>query len=155
MAGSYYIESLTNQVEEEVKDYLERIEAVGGMLNAIESGWVHKEIAKEAYRYQQEVESGKRVIVGVNRYTTEEPLPIEIHRMDPEIVERVKEKLKGLRKERDANHVKDALSRLKEAARGDENLMPFMLEAVKSYATVGEICDNLREVFGEYQRPPF
>lgn len=155
MAGSYYVESLTNQVEEEVKDYMERIEAVGGMLNAIESGWVHKEIAKEAYRHQREVESGKRVIVGVNRYTTEEPVSIEIHRMDPEIVERVKEKLRNLRKERDSNHVKNALSRLKEAARGDENLMPFMLEAVKSYATVGEICDTLRDVFGEYQRPPF
>ncbi|MFC1859110.1 methylmalonyl-CoA mutase [Thermodesulfobacteriota bacterium] len=155
MAGSYYVESLTNQVEEEVKDYLERIEAVGGMLNAIESGWVHKEIAKEAYRHQREVESGERVIVGVNRYTTEEPVAIEIHRMDPEIVERVQEKLRNLRKKRDSNHVRNALLRLKEAALGDENLMPFMLEAVKSYATVGEICDNLREVFGEYQRPPF
>ena len=155
MAGSYYVESLTNQVEEEVKDYMERIEAVGGMLNAIESGWVHKEIAKEAYRHQREVESGKRVIVGVNRYTTEEPVSIEIHRMDPEIVERVKEKLRNLRKERDSNYVKNALLRLKEAAQGDENLMPFMLEAVKSYATVGEICDTLRDVFGEYQRPPF
>jgi len=155
LAGSYYVESLTDQVEEAVKDYLERIEAVGGMLNAIESGWVHKEIAKEAYRHQREVESGKRVIVGVNRYTTEESVPIEIHRMDPAVVERVKEKLRKLRKERDSNHVKNALLRLKEAAQGDENLMPFMLEAVKSYATVGEICDNLREVFGEYQRPPF
>ena len=155
LAGSYYVESLTNQVEEGVKDYLKRIEEVGGMLNAIETGWVHKEIAKEAYRHQREVESGKRVIVGVNRYTTEEPVPIEIHRMDPAVVERVKEKLRNLRKERDPNHVKNALSQLREAAQGDENLMPFMLEAVKSYATVGEICDTLREVFGEYQRPPF
>ena len=125
------------------------------MLNAIESGWVHREIAKEAYRHQREVESGERVIVGVNRYEIEEAVPIEIHRMDPAIVERVKEKLRNLRRERDSDHLRDALSRLREAAQGDENLMPFMLEAVKSYATVGEICDTLREVFGEYQRPPF
>ena len=155
MAGSYYVESLTDQVEEEVKDYLKKIEEVGGMLNAIESGWVQKEIAKEAYRHQREIESGKRVIVGVNRHTTEEPVPIEIHRMDPEIVESLKEKLRNLRKERDSTRVKNALVQLNEAARDDKNLMPFILDAVKSYATVGEICDTLRDVFGEYQRPPF
>ncbi len=154
LAGSYYVEALTNQVEEEVKDYMEKIETMGGMLNAIESGWVHREIAKEAYRYQKEVESGKRVIVGVNRYATDEPIPIEIHQMDPEVVTRVKEKLNILKAERNADDVKRTLSLLRDAAQKDENLMPLTVEAVKSYATVGEICDTLRDVFGEYQRPP-
>lgn len=154
LAGSYYVESLTNRIEEDVRAYLEKIEKAGGMLSAIESGWVHKEIAREAYRHQKEVETGKRVIVGVNRYTTDEPIPIEIHRMDPVVVERVKEKLTKLKKDRDPNSVKRVLWRLREAASGDENLMPIMIEAVSNFATVGEICDTLRGVFGEYQRPP-
>jgi methylmalonyl-CoA mutase N-terminal domain/subunit len=154
LAGSYYVESLTNRIEEEVRVYLKKIEKAGGMLNAIESGWVHKEIAREAYRHQKEVETGKRIIVGVNRYTTDEPVPIEIHRMDPVVVERVKGKLAKLKKNRDPGSVERVLSRLREAASGDENLMPIMIEAVSTFATVGEICDTLRGVFGEYQRPP-
>ena len=152
LAGSYYVEALTNQIEEDVKDCLERIESVGGMLRAIESGWVQKEIHKEAYRYQTEVESGKRVIVGVNRYVTEKAAPIKLHQTNLQVVEEVKENLRGLRKERNKNEVESALSRLKGAAQGNENLMPFILEAVRAYATVGEICDLLREVFGEYQQ---
>ena len=123
------------------------------MLKAIESGWVQREISREAYRFQREIESGKRVIVGVNRYVTDKAAPFRLHRIDPHVVERVKENLKSLRRERDASAVESALSRLKGAARGDENLMPMVMEAVKSYATVGEICDALRDVFGEYKPP--
>jgi methylmalonyl-CoA mutase N-terminal domain/subunit len=153
LAGSYYVEALTNQIEEEVNEYFERIEAAGGMLKAIESGWVQREISREAYRFQREIESGKRVIVGVNRYVTDKAAPFRLHRIDPHVVEGVKKNLRRLRRERDANAVESALSRLKGAAGGNENLMPTVMEAVQSYATVGEICDALRDVFGEYKPP--
>ena len=153
LGGSYYVEALTSQIEDEVKDYLEKIETAGGMLGAIESGWVQREIAREAYRYQQDVESGKRVLVGVNRHVTGEAAPIELHQMEPAVRDALIDNLARLRKERDNRAVDRALSDLGRAARGDENLMPLVLTAVKSYATVGEICDVLRGVFGEYQPP--
>jgi len=151
LAGSYYVEALTNQIEAQVNDYLEKIDAEGGMLKAIEKGWVQREIAKEAFRYQREVETGKRIIVGVNRYVTDEPRSFKIHRVDPKVIEKVQGDLRRLRKERSNEAVERSLARLREAAKGDENLMPLVLEAVKSYATVGEICDTLREIFGEYK----
>jgi len=152
LGGSYYIESITSQIEEEVTTYLKKIEAVGGMLKAIETGWVHREIAGAAYRHQTEVEEGRRIIVGVNRFGGGEGLTAKLHRSDPQVTQELRERLARLRRERDNDRVQRTLRSLKEAAQGEDNLMPFVLEAVRAYATVGEVCDILRSVLGE-QRP--
>jgi methylmalonyl-CoA mutase N-terminal domain/subunit len=151
LAGSYAIETLTNEIERRALEYLEKIDAMGGMLRAIEVGWVGREIERAAYEYQRAVEKGDEVVVGVNRFVLQEEKPIPILRIDPEIERAQVESLKRLRSERDQQAVETALGELHEAARADENLMPFILRAVEAYATVGEISDTLRKVFGEYQ----
>ncbi|TCK72648.1 acyl-CoA mutase large subunit family protein [Acidipila rosea] len=150
-AGSYYVESLTNGIEREVRGYLERIDAMGGMRRAIEKGWVQQEIQSAAYEYQQAVDSGEAVVVGVNRFSRENEPGIPIQRIDEQLERRQVERLRALRARRDATRWAEAVSRVKEHARSGANLMPAILEAVESYATVGEIAGAMREVFGEYR----
>jgi len=151
MGGSYYVESLTRQIYERANEYIQKIEDMGGAVSAIERGYIQKEIQESAYRYQKEIESGERIVVGVNRFQVDEEKPTNLLRVDPAVRVAQIEKLRALKEERDEQKVKDTLGRLREAAQGTENLMPPILEAVKAYATLGEICDVLREVFGEYQ----
>jgi methylmalonyl-CoA mutase N-terminal domain/subunit len=125
---------------------------MGGTLRAIENGYVQREIQQAAYEYQKSIEIGERVVVGVNRYQDERATPLPILRIDPEVERSQVERLRGLRARRDTSRVHAALRRVEEAARSERNLMPAILEAVKAYATVGEISDALRKVFGEYQQ---
>jgi methylmalonyl-CoA mutase N-terminal domain/subunit len=151
LGGSYYVEWLTSKMEEETYKYFDRVEQLGGVIPAIEKGFFQREIAESAYRYQKEIEEDKRVIVGVNRYKLDEEPTIPILKMDEKGEERQIARLKRLRKERDAAKVQKNLQRLRNAAAKDENLMPLILDCVHSYATLGETCDVLREVFGEYK----
>jgi methylmalonyl-CoA mutase N-terminal domain/subunit len=152
LAGSYYVEWLTNRLEGEASELLERIDAMGGAVAAIESGFFQKEIHESAYRYQREVESKQRSIVGVNTFAVdEEEVEPETLRVDRSVGERQIRRLTELRQERDGSHVTKSLRQLEEAARGRTNLMPAIIECVKRYATLGEICDTLRGVFGTYQ----
>jgi methylmalonyl-CoA mutase N-terminal domain/subunit len=152
LAGSYYVEYLTNEIEEKTSKYIEQIDSMGGAVAAIEKGFMQHEITESAYRYQREVESKKRIVVGVNEFVTEEKIPIKILQIDPEIEKKLVQRLQQIKRERNKAKVDDALSKLRVAAEiEDKNLMPFVLEAVKEYATLGEICDAMREIFGEYK----
>jgi methylmalonyl-CoA mutase N-terminal domain/subunit len=151
LGGSYYIEKLTGEIESGAEAYLRKIDAMGGVLAAIESGFIQREIQQAAYEYQRAVEAGERVIVGVNRYQEGRNALPPIHRIDPQTERDQVERLKKLRARRDSQRVQSALCRVEDAARSEANLMPAVLEAVKAYATVGEISDALRRVFGEYQ----
>lgn len=153
LGGSYYIEWLTDKMEEEAYKYFDRVEKLGGVIPAIEKGFFQKEIAEAAYRYQKEIDEEKRIIVGVNCYQIEEDLEIPLLKMDEKGEEKQINRLKKLRKERDNTKVQRNLDRLRKAAEGDENLMPYILDCVHSYATLGETCQVLREVFGEYKEP--
>ena len=151
LGGSYLIESLTNEIERNAVTYIEKIDAMGGMIKAIEEGYVQKEIANSAYTYQKEIESKERVIVGLNQFTTQESPPSNLLRVNPEVEKLQKQKIEKVKRERDSSLVKQSLQNLKKAAEGTDNLMTPVLEAVKAYATLGEIADVLREVFGEYR----
>ena len=151
LAGSYYIEALTNEIEKRAKAYLDKIDLMGGMLKAIERGYVQQEIQDAAYEYQQQVDRAEAVVVGVNRFTVEEEKPIPLQRIDPALEPKQVERVKALRAKRDAGPWKAALQQVEEAARGGENLMPRIVTAVDAHATVGEIADTLRRVFGEYK----
>jgi methylmalonyl-CoA mutase N-terminal domain/subunit len=152
LAGSYYAEYLTNEVEEKAMKYIEQIDATGGAITAIEKGFMQREITESAYRYQKEVESKKRIIVGVNEFLSEEEVPIKILQINPEIEEKLVERLGQIKKERNKTKVNEALGKLRRTAeRENENLMPSVLQAVKEYATLGEICGVLRDVFGEHK----
>jgi methylmalonyl-CoA mutase N-terminal domain/subunit len=155
LAGSYFVEALTDRLEVEARDYFRKIEALGGVIPAIEVGFLQREIAEAAFRYQQEIDRRRRVIVGVNEYVADERLAIPLLEMDTAGERRQMERLRRVRAERDEDAVQRTLARLRDAARGDENLMYPILEAVKAYATLGEICGVFREVFGEYQEPVF
>jgi len=151
VAGSYAIEKLTNEIEAGARDYLAKIDAMGGMLRAIEAGYVQREIQKSAYEYQRSIESGEQVVVGVNRFQVEEDHSIPTLRIDPEIERSQVARLQALRVRRDAAKTRAALAEVERRARGSENLMPAILTAVESYATVGEISDSMRHAFGEYR----
>jgi methylmalonyl-CoA mutase N-terminal domain/subunit len=151
LAGSYTIEKLTSQIERGAEEYLRKIDAMGGVLRAIEAGYVQREIQQAAYESQKAVESGEQVVVGVNRYASDETALPTLLRIDLEVERSQVERLQGLRTRRDKARVMATLRRVEETARSNENLMPAILLAVKSYATVGEIADTLRRVFGEYQ----
>jgi methylmalonyl-CoA mutase, N-terminal domain len=153
MAGSYYVEWLTNELERKAVEYIEQIDAMGGAVTAIESGWMQSEIANASWAYQQDVESGKEVIVGVNRYRAADEEPKLIFRVDPRLAAAQRERLTTARQNRDPSAVTQALTALRTAAEGTDNLMPPIMNAVKSYATLGEICGVMRDVFGDY-RPP-
>ncbi|MGA8942332.1 MAG: methylmalonyl-CoA mutase family protein, partial [Thermoactinomyces sp.] len=151
LAGSYYIESMTNRLEKEAADYIKKIDDMGGAVKAIEQGYIQREIQDSAYRYQQEIESGRRTIVGVNKFRTDEKNKSSIMKVDPSVGESQAKRLKQLRNERDNEKVQKCLAELRQKAETDENLIPPIYEAVKAYATLGEICDVLRGVFGEYR----
>jgi len=154
LVGSYYVECLTNEIEERATKYIEQIDTMGGAVAAIEKGFMQREIVESAYRFQKEVEARKRIIVGVNEFVTEEEVPIKILQIDPEIEWKLVERLKLIKRQRNQHKVKEALNKLHRAAeQEDTNLMPLILQAAKEYATLGEICDTLREVFGEYKPP--
>jgi methylmalonyl-CoA mutase N-terminal domain/subunit len=142
---------MTDEIEERVRAYLNQIEELGGMQVAIESGFAQREIQNSAYAYQRAVESGKQVVVGVNAFATEEEYPLEILRVDPAVGRAQVERLKQLRRKRDAERVRETLDALREGAAGDANTMPLILDCVEAEATLGEICDALRDVFGEYR----
>ncbi len=149
--GSYAVEALTDEIERKSKEYIEKIEAMGGAIKAIESGYVQGEIAESAYQYQKEIENKKRIIVGLNQFQIEEQPLRNTLRINPEVEQYQKGKLARAKKERDNTKVKETLAVLKKAAQGKDNVVPPILEAVKVYATLGEISDTLREVFGEYR----
>ncbi|MBI2909466.1 MAG: methylmalonyl-CoA mutase family protein [Chloroflexi bacterium] len=152
LGGSYYVEALTDRIEKEADGYIAKIEAMGGPVKAIESGYLQQEIQNAAYRHQQEVEEGKKIVVGVNSFAIEEKAGIEFQRVDPKVGEVQRARVAELRRKRDNAAVTARLERVRAAAKDEgASLMPAFLEAVKSYATLGEICQVLREVFGEYQ----
>jgi methylmalonyl-CoA mutase N-terminal domain/subunit len=153
LGGSYYVERLTCDLEKKAQEYIDRIEDMGGAVAAIEAGYMQREIQEAAVQKQREIESGQRVIVGVNKFREGEEEPKSIFRMNPELVRVQLERLAKLRAERDSAAAEAAVRRLEEAARGSDNLMPAILEAVRSYATLGEICGALRRVWGEYVPP--
>lgn len=153
LGGSYYVEWLTEQMEEEANKYFDKIEGLGGVISGIERGFFQREIAEAAYEHQRKLERGEKIAVGVNKYRVDEPLEIPIFRPDPEGEERQVNRLRRLRRDRDRGKVENALRNLERAAEGEENLMPYILDGVRAYATLGEICDVLRGVFGEYQEP--
>ncbi len=150
LGGSYFVETLTNEVERGAWEYIEKIDALGGMLPAIERGYPMREIAEASYRYQMAVEKKEKIIVGVNEYVGEHE-PIEILQIDENVARSQAERLARLRKERSNDEVRRRLAALRKAAEGEENLMPHIYEAVKAYATLGEICDAMRDVFGTYE----
>lgn len=152
LAGSYYIEALTSQIEEKAMTYIKKIDELGGATRAIDLGYIQKEISDAAYTYQKEVETGKQVVVGLNKYQIEEESPKGLLRVDPSVGEGQKQKLVELRAKRDNAAVTQTLESLKKACESTENVMPFILDAVRTYATLGEICGVMREVFGEYQQ---
>jgi methylmalonyl-CoA mutase N-terminal domain/subunit len=156
LGGAYFIEALTDELEAQARDLIERVDELGGAVAAVEQGFVQREIEEAAFRYSGQVESGERVIVGVNRYEEEEPEPIELLRIDPEAERRQLARTQKVRAERDPAAAETALARMREAARGSENLLPPLREALRSRCTVGEVCNVLREEFGMYdaQRAP-
>ena len=151
VGGSFAIEAMTDRIEKETMEYLDKIESLGGMLAAIESGFVQKEIQEAAYSYQRSIETDERVIVGVNRYISDEKERIPIHSVDPDLEVTQVQTLRALRGSRDTDAVRAALVALEDAAGGDRNLMPAIMDAVRVYASVGEISDAFRRVFGEYR----
>ncbi len=154
LGGSYFVEYLTEQMEEETFNYFDRIEKLGGVLPAIRKGFFQQEIAKSAYQYQKQIDEKKRIIVGVNDFVTEEEVTVPILKIDPELERKQVERLQELRKERDNTKVDKSLRELEKAAEaGNANLMPYIIEAVKHYATLGETCQVLRDVYGEYKEP--
>ena len=153
LGGSYYIEWLTDHMEEETYKYWDKVERLGGVLPAIEKGFYQREIAHAAYKYQKEIEEKKRIVVGVNEYELDEPIDIPLLKMDEKGEERQIHRLKKLRKDRNNQKMKRNLDRLQKAAEGEENMMPYILDCVHSYATLGETCQVLRDVFGEYEEP--
>jgi len=153
LGGSYYIEWLTDEMEEQTYKYWDKVERLGGVIPSIEKGFYQREIANASYKYQKEIEDKKRTIVGVNQYKTDEETEIPILKMDEKGEERQIKRLKNLRKERDKEKVQKSLNNLRKAAEGTDNMMPYILECVHAYATLGETCQVLRDVFGEYEEP--
>ena len=152
LGGSYYVESLTQEIYDRAQAYIQEIDDMGGATAAIEKGYIQKEIQDSAYQYQREIEKTERIVVGLNRFQVEEEKPGNLLRVDPAVRVSQVDKLKKLKSERDGEKVKKTLAELKQTAEGHDNLMLPTLEAVKAYATLGEICDTLRKVFGEYQQ---
>jgi methylmalonyl-CoA mutase N-terminal domain/subunit len=152
LAGSYFIEALTKRIEEEVLEYIQKIDDLGGMLAAIDKGYPQMEIAEAAYHHQKLIDEGKKALVGVTKYVTDHP-PITTWKMDPEIERRQLKRLREVKETRNARKVGEHLNELRGAAEGDENLMPYIINAVREYATLQEICDVFREVFGTYTDP--
>jgi methylmalonyl-CoA mutase, N-terminal domain len=154
LGGSYYLEDLTNRLEAEAYDYFRRIRELGGVVEAIKDNFFQREIAEASFRYQAEVESGRRVVVGVNRYELDDESELDILRIDPALERKQVERVQAVRARRDSAAVEDALRRLREASLGDENVMPRIVDAARAYATLGEMCDTLRETWGTWRETP-
>jgi methylmalonyl-CoA mutase N-terminal domain/subunit len=152
LAGSYFVEELTHQVESEALKLISRIETMGGSVSAIEQGFIQEEISRSAYEYQRRVETGEKIIVGVNRFQVQENSTVPLFRIDDSIRKIQSDKLESLRKRRDPAKIDNLLQTLNDKASSDENLMPAVIEAVENFCTLGEIADTLREVFGEYKQ---
>jgi len=150
LGGSFFVESLTEEIEKKAAEYINKIDELGGAPQAIE--FMQKEIQKSAYQYQQDIESGKKTVIGLNKFQLVTDKPKDLLKVDPEVGRRQEEKLFNLKSKRDNEKVQEALNKIKQVAVTNENLMPYFIEAVKSYATLGEICGVLREVYGEYQQ---
>jgi methylmalonyl-CoA mutase N-terminal domain/subunit len=150
LGGSYFVEALTDEMERQAERYFKQIEALGGVIPAIEANFFQKEIADSAFQYQQELEQKRRLVVGVNEFTVDEDVPIEILRIDPKLESEQVARVREVRRKRDAARCSKALSGLRKAAAGKDNLMPYILESVRAYATEGEIMNTLIEVFGIY-----
>jgi len=153
LAGSYYVEYLTNQIEEEAMKYIDRIDALGGATAAIEKGYMQREIVENAYKHQKQVENKEKIIVGMNEFTISEKISMKTLRVAPTVEKRLTRRLNEMKKERNNEKVKAVLDQLRHAAELEKNLMPTIVHAVKEYVTLGEICNVLREVFGEYKAP--
>ncbi len=153
LAGSYFVEALTNKMEQEAWNYINKIDEMGGILKAIELGFPQQEIAEAAYRYQQQVDKGEKVVVGVNKYVQEKEEPIEILRIDPEVERRQIERLKKIKETRDNAKVAQLLGELRDAAKRNDNLMPYIINCVREYCTLQEICDVFRDVYGTFRDP--
>jgi len=151
LGGSWFVEELTDRIEEEAMRYIKKIDEMGGAVRAVEEGYMQREIHRVAYETQRRIESGEQIVVGVNKFRLENEVQPQLMRVDPELAKRQTQRLRELRQKRVNAAVQDALKRLRQAAEGPDNLMPFILDAVRVYATIGEICNVLREVFGEYQ----
>jgi len=154
LGGSYFVEKLTSDLEEEALAYVDTIDRMGGMVDAIEKGYPQREIAESAYKFQQAVEARDKVIVGVNEFVSEEDEAIGTLYIDETTAERQLAKLNRLRQTRDNGRVRAALDALRQGARGSANTMPLLIDAVRAYATIGEMCDALRDVWGEYEETP-
>jgi methylmalonyl-CoA mutase N-terminal domain/subunit len=154
LAGSYYVESLTNEIEEEAARYIEEIDGIGGAVAAVEKGFMQREITESAYRFQKKVEAKKQIVVGVNEFKSEEEIPIKTLQMNPATEKKLVEQLSHIKNQRNKTKLNEVLNRLRGAAEKENvSLMPCIIEAVKEYATLGEICGTLREVYGEYKPP--
>ncbi len=151
LGGSYYVESLTDDLEAEAFEILDDVDRRGGMLDAVESGWVKRQIQDVAFERQQEIESGDRVVVGVNEFQVDEEPHVDVEEADEDDEARQRERLQAVKDDRDDDAVAATLAAVRDAAAGDDNVMPPIVDAVKAYATVGEISDVLRDEFGEYQ----
>ncbi|MFA9422258.1 MAG: methylmalonyl-CoA mutase family protein, partial [Sedimentibacter sp.] len=152
LAGSYFVEAKTKEIEDQAMEYIAKIDELGGATRAIDLGYIQKEISDSAYKYQMEIESLDRIVVGVNKYQVKEESPKGLLRVDPIVGEMQKKKTQKVKDARNNLAVKEKLEALKKACEGTENVMPLILDAVKEYATLGEICDVMREVFGEYEQ---
>ena len=155
LAGSYFVEARTNEVEEQAREYIRKIDDMGGIIEAIERGYPQMEIAESAYRFQREVESKERIIVGINDFVEEEKPPIKMLKIDPVVESGQKERLARFRKERDRDRALRSLDRIRQGARDNDNLMPLIVEGMKDRVTLGEICDIFREEYGVYTDPAF
>ena len=151
LAGSYIVEDLTDRIEQEAEALLQKVEDLGGVVPAIEQGFIQRSIEDASYEYQKKVESKERIVVGINEYQSTEDVKVPILRIDPEVEKAQQERVKRVKEKRDNARVQEALKVLQEQAQGEANLMPFIVEAVREYATIGEICDVLRGVFGEHR----
>jgi methylmalonyl-CoA mutase N-terminal domain/subunit len=153
LAGSYFIETLTKQMEEKIVEEMKRVDEIGGMIKAVETGYVQREVARQAYEFEKGVQKGDLIKVGVNKYSEGEEMEVELHEYRQEsAVEQIR-RLRDVRRERDNRRVTQTLKDLEKAAREGKNVMPFLLESCKAYATVGEMTAVLREVFGEFKEP--
>jgi methylmalonyl-CoA mutase N-terminal domain/subunit len=153
LGGSYFVEYLTDRMEEEAYAYFDKIDKLGGVIPALKKGFFQNEIARAAYRYQKETDDKDRIIVGVNDFVEETPVEIALVDMDPQGEKKHLDRLNRLRRDRDGIRTEKSLDELRKAAEGDVNVMPFILDCVKAHATLGETCGVLREVFGEYREP--
>jgi methylmalonyl-CoA mutase N-terminal domain/subunit len=153
LAGSYFVEALTNEMEEQTWDYINKIDEMGGMVAAIEKGFPQLEISDAAYKFQRQIDSCEKIMIGVNKYTTDEAIPIPLLEIDDKVEEDQIARLNAARRKRDNKALKKNLDDIKNACKKNENVMPYCIEAVKNLASIQEICDVYREVYGEYRDP--